>query len=153
MEGTLVGAIALPDGTMVRGRGLGRPVPGGPRPDFGLYLGSARLRRRHQGALDWPHEWITWPDFLLPTDWALAATRIVGLLDLARAGAAVEVACHGGIGRTGTVLACLATATGLPPEEAVTWVRAHHDKRAVETPWQRTWVTWFARHTQSCQAG
>ncbi|EYT90030.1 hypothetical protein ThrDRAFT_04348 [Frankia casuarinae] len=61
----LVRALRLPDGCRVRGRGLRRPLPRGPVPDFGLYLGTSRLRRRHDGELDWPRTWIDWPDFLL----------------------------------------------------------------------------------------
>lgn len=144
MTAPLAGAIRLPDGAWVRGRGLRGPAPGGPDPDFGLYLGSARLRRRCDAALPWPAEWIRWPDFLLPTDWDEAARAIADLHERARSGQAVEVACHGGVGRTGTVLACLATRAGLPPRQAVAWAREHHHRRAVETPWQRRWVAWFA---------
>ncbi|MDT8909563.1 protein tyrosine phosphatase [Amycolatopsis sp. PS_44_ISF1] len=144
MASALVGTLVLPDGAELRGRGLGRPKPGGPDPEYGLYLGSDRLRRRHDPALDWDHDWIRWPDFLLPLDWSRARSRILGLHSRALAGEAVEVACHGGVGRTGTVLACLATAAGLAPGEAVAWVREHHDHRAVETAWQRRWVRWFA---------
>jgi hypothetical protein len=35
----LVGAIILPDGTPIRGRGRRQALPAGPLPDFGLYLG------------------------------------------------------------------------------------------------------------------
>ena len=56
----------------------------------------------------------------------------------------VEVACGGGVGRTGTVLACLAVLDGLSPDEAVAWVGAHHHRRAVETRGQRRWVAQFA---------
>jgi hypothetical protein len=31
----------------------------------------------------------------------------------------------------------------LPPREAITWTRANYHHRAVETPWQRTWVKRF----------
>ncbi|SET87390.1 phosphatase domain-containing protein [Nonomuraea wenchangensis] len=139
----LEGAVRLPDGLPVRGRGLRRPLPPGPRPDFGLYLGSDRLRRRHDAALTWPHEWIDWPDFLLPRDRDLAVRRIGELRERARAGQAVEVACGGGVGRTGTVLACLAVLSGLDPAAALAWTREHHHPRAVETPWQRRWVARF----------
>ncbi|GAA1274823.1 protein-tyrosine phosphatase family protein [Sphaerisporangium rubeum] len=141
---TLTGAVRLPDGTWVRGRGLRHPLPEGPVPGFGLYLGSARLRARHEQALAWPHEWVRWPDFLLPADRHAAARAIGGLHARARAGEAVEVACGGGVGRTGTVLACLAVRAGVPAGDAVAWVREHHHPRAVETPWQRRWVGWFA---------
>ncbi|MBE1580370.1 protein-tyrosine phosphatase [Amycolatopsis roodepoortensis] len=95
--------------------------------------------------MNWERAWIRWPDFLLPTDWADARRRIVDLHSRAAAGEGVEVACYGGVGRTGTVLSCLATLSGLSADEAVAWARANHDKRSVETPWQRRWVGWFAR--------
>ncbi|MBP2703022.1 protein tyrosine phosphatase [Microbispora sp. RL4-1S] len=148
MTASLPGALELPDGTMVRGRGLREPAPGGPAPDFGLYLGTARLRRRHDDALTWPHEWVPWPDFLLPLDRRAAADAIVRLHRRARSGHRVEVACYGGVGRTGTVIACLATLAGLPPADAVAWTRAHHRRRAAETPWQRRWVTWFSAYVR-----
>ena len=56
----------------------------------------------------------------------------------------VELACGGGRGRTGTALACLAVLDGVPPEEAVDFVRRHYDRHAVETPWQRRYVQHFA---------
>ena len=46
-----------------------------------------------------------------------------------------------GHGRTGTSLACLAVLDGVPAAEAVAYVRARYDHRAVETPWQRRYVT------------
>jgi protein-tyrosine phosphatase len=55
----------------------------------------------------------------------------------------VEIACGGGRGRTGTALACLAVLDGVPPEEAVDFVRRHYDGHAVETPWQRRYVRRF----------
>ncbi|WP_052852187.1 protein-tyrosine phosphatase family protein [Streptomyces avicenniae] len=139
----LPGALRLPDGSLVRGRGLRDGRPEGPSPDFGLYLGTAKLRRRHEGELEWEHAWIEWPDFLLPRDGEAAVRHIRDLHRRAREGAAVEVACGGGVGRTGTVVACLAILAGVAPAEAVAWTRAHHHPRAVETPWQRRWVTRF----------
>ena len=59
----LVGAITLPDGTAVRGRGRREPVPAGPLPDFGLYLGKPG-----QWQPEWAAEWIDWPDFRTPRD-------------------------------------------------------------------------------------
>ncbi len=135
----LDGAVQLPDGAWVRGRGLRDPAPGGPLPEFGLYLGSGKLRARH--SFDWPHEWVEWPDFLLPRDTA-AAIRLIGEAHgRALAGQRVEVACGGGVGRTGTVVAALAVLAGVPAADAVRWARAHYHPRAVETPWQRRWVT------------
>jgi hypothetical protein len=40
----------------------------------------------------------------------------------------------------GTVLAAIAVLDGLPPSEAVGWVRQRYHPRAVETPWQRWWL-------------
>jgi protein-tyrosine phosphatase len=137
--------IRLPDGSRVRGRGL--RTPAGTAPDFGLYLGSERLRRRHEPALTWPHAWIEWPDFLLPRDRDHAVRQIRALHGRAQDGRLVEVACGGGVGRTGTVIACLAVLAGLPPADAVAWTRSAYHRRAVETPWQRAWVARF------CEAG
>jgi protein-tyrosine phosphatase len=86
------------------------------------------------------HDWIDWPDFLVPRDSAQAVTLIRGLHARAKAGESVEVACGGGIGRTGTVMACLAVLAGVSPGEAVAWTRANYHHRAVETPWQRKWI-------------
>ncbi|RSM39824.1 protein tyrosine phosphatase [Amycolatopsis balhimycina DSM 5908] len=138
--------VEFPDGVRVRGRGLGRPRPAETEPDFGLYLGTSRLRRKHGGGLTWPHEWVTWPDFLLPLDPERARGQIKALHERAKT-ETVEVACYGGAGRTGTVMACLATLSGVPAEDAVAWVRKHYHERAVETPWQRRWVSWFARQS------
>ncbi|WP_169946463.1 protein-tyrosine phosphatase family protein [Microbispora sp. H11081] len=142
-ETRLPGAISLPDGVWVRGRGLRRPAPAGVAPDYGLYLGGGRLRRAHDQGITWTHEWIDWPDFLLPRDREQAIGRIRALHEQARAGRRVEVACGGGVGRTGTVIACLAVLAGLPADRAVAWARAEYHPRAVETPWQRRWVLRF----------
>lgn len=135
----LDGATRLPDGAWVRGRGLRNPVPGGPPPEFGLYLGSRKLRARH--TFPWPHEWLDWPDFLLPRDTGAAVTRIRDLHRRALDGQRVEVACGGGIGRTGTAMAALAILAGVQATGAVGWARANYHHRAVETPWQRRWLT------------
>jgi len=136
---SLTGAVALPDGTAVRGRGRRDPLPGGPLPEFGLYLGTPGAWRPA-----WPAEWIDWPDFRTPRDHESAAASIVHAFELARSGRRVEVACTGGTGRTGTVLACMAILAGHPADDAVAWARAHYRRHAVETPGQRRWVRWFA---------
>lgn len=139
---SLPGAIELPDGAVVRGRGLRNPAPEG-TPDYGLYLGSARMRQKH--TFVWPHEWVEWPDFRLPRSSETAVRLIRDLHARALRGERVEVACGGGVGRTGTVVACLAVLAGVPAEEAVAWTRAHYHPRAVETPWQKRWVVRFPR--------
>ena len=52
----------------------------------------------------------------------------------------VEIACGGGVGRTGTALAVLAVLSGVPAAAAVEWVRANYHPRAVETRRQRAWI-------------
>lgn len=134
----LTGAVRLPDGALVRGRALRRPLPPGPLPEFGLYLG------RRAVDVGWAAERIDWPDFRVPGDGDEAVARIVAAHGLARVGRRVEVACGGGTGRTGTVLACMAVVAGVPAAEAVAWTRRHYRPRAVETRGQRRWVRWFA---------
>lgn len=91
----------------------------------------------------WPGRWLRWPDFWLPVDrdaavqafneaWTHAETR------------RVEIACGGGVGRTGTALACLAVLDGLSGGDAVDYVRCNYSPRAVETPWQRRYVRNFS---------
>ncbi|WP_372470498.1 phosphatase domain-containing protein [Saccharothrix luteola] len=63
------------------------------------------------------------------------------------AGERVEVACGGGVGRTGTVITCLAVLAGVPSGDVVAWARAHYNRRAVETPWQKRWVARFPHVT------
>ncbi len=125
-------SLVLPSGRMVRGRGLDTPLPDGPPPAFGLYLLG-----RDPGPMPWPYRWLRWPDFGLPSDRAAARDAFVEVWERA-AEECVEIACGGGRGRTGTALACVAVLDGVPPAGAVDYVRRHYDRRAVETPWQRS---------------
>ncbi|MDX3340508.1 protein-tyrosine phosphatase family protein [Streptomyces sp. ME02-6979.5a] len=129
--------LALPSGRLVRGRGLRRPVPVGPEPDFAVHLLG-----RTPPPVAWESRWLRWPDFRLPADRAAARALLEEVWDRA-AGSRVEVACGGGMGRTGTALACLAVLDGVPADEAVAFVRAGYHPRAVETPWQRRYVRNF----------
>ncbi|MET9392119.1 protein phosphatase [Streptomyces sp. NPDC006624] len=132
------GVLRLPSGRLVRGRGLRRPLdPAAPHPDYGLYL----LGRRPPG-VPWESGWIRWPDFRLPADREAARALLTEAWERA-ARERVEIACGGGRGRTGTALGCLAVLDGVPAGQAVAYVRAHYDRRAVETPWQRRYVTRF----------
>jgi len=101
--------------------------------DFALLLADGPVPQ-------WPSRRIRWPDFWVPTDRADALDALHEAHRRAQAGERVEVACHGGVGRTGTALAALAILDGLPAEQAVSWVRANYHHRAVETPWQRRWL-------------
>jgi len=129
------GVVCLPSGRLVRGRGLRRPLPTGPAPTFGVYLLG-----RPPPSVAWESRWIRWPDFWLPSDRATARATLREAWERAEGAERVELACGGGRGRTGTALACLAVLDGVPPPEAVTWIRANYDKHAVETPWQKRYV-------------
>jgi protein-tyrosine phosphatase len=122
--------IELPDGAVITGRGLR----------------DGKLVEPHPARpvdVPWPHDWIDWPDFRLPRDHDAAIRLIRSLHARALSGEPVEVACSGGVGRTGTVISCLAVLAGVPAAEAVAWTRAHYHRRAVETPWQKRWVRNF----------
>lgn len=104
----------------------GRPGPGVVRLPTGLRVRGCRLADADGTA-----------DLTL----ALGRGRVPDPADRARRGERVQVACRGGVGRTGTALAALAVLDGLEPAQAAAWVRRHYHRRAVETPWQRWWLT------------
>lgn len=131
--------MRLPSGRLVRGRGLRRTVVGIPAPEFGLYLLATR-----PPPVGWHFRWVRWPDWWLPLDGVDAADALAEAWQRAEA-ERVEVACGGGHGRTGTALACLAVLDGVPSRTAVDYVREHYHSRAVETPWQRRYVSRFQR--------
>jgi protein-tyrosine phosphatase len=131
--------MVLPSGLRVRGRGLRRPLPAGPAPEFAVHA----LGRRPP-PVTWDSRWVRWPDFGLPLD-ARALRAALDELHERAAAERAEVACAGGSGRTGTMLACLAVLDGVPGDEAVAYVRRHYRAGAVETPWQQWFVRGFAR--------
>ncbi|GAA2125196.1 protein-tyrosine phosphatase family protein [Streptomyces synnematoformans] len=137
-EPAAAGVLRLPSGRYVRGRGLRRPAPSaGPDPELGVYLlGGAPPETA------WESRWVRWPDFRLPADRPAAEAALREAWERA-ASERVEVACGGGVGRTGTALACLAVLDGVPAARAVSYVREHYHRRAVETPWQRRYVARF----------
>lgn len=131
------GVVRLPSGRLVRGRGLRLPLPPGPPPTFAVYLlGTA------PPPVPWESRWVRWPDFWLPTDPVHAARVLRTAWERATA-ERVEIACGAGRGRTGTALACLAIIDGLPADEAMDYVRRRYHRRAVETPWQKRYVSRF----------
>jgi len=132
------GVLALPSGRLIRGRGLRGPGPGGPDPQFALYVVGGEMR-----GVPWEFRWVAWPDFRLPADPAAARAAFVEAWQRS-ATERVEVACLGGVGRTGTTLACIAVLDGVPAGEAVGYVRRHYHRRAVETPGQRRFVAGFS---------
>jgi protein-tyrosine phosphatase len=131
------GVLRLPSGRLVRGRGLRQALAAGPAPTFGVYLLG-----RTPPSVGWESLWLRWPDFWLPSEPAQARQVLHEAWE--RAGTErVEIACGGGRGRTGTALACLAVIDGVPADQAVAFVRRHYHPRAVETPWQKHYVTRF----------
>jgi hypothetical protein len=126
--------VDYPDGRRIRGRGLRDPLPEGLAPHFGLYLLNAE-----PPAFPWEQRWVRWGDFRVPVS---ADDTVAALAEAYRRAEyeRVEVACKGGVGRTGTALAAIAVLAGVPPAEAVVWVRHRYNRHAVETPWQRRWV-------------
>ena len=137
-DATTAGVVQLPSGRLVRGRGLRRPLLDDPLPEFGLYLLG-----QPPACIPWAWRWLRWPDFRLPADKVDARDALCEVWRRAEV-ERVEVACGGGHGRTGTALACLAALDGVPGSEAISFVREHYDARAVETPWQRRYVSRFS---------
>lgn len=103
-------------------------------PDLGVYLLA-----RDPGPFDWEHRWVRWPDFRTPASTSGAIAALAEAYERS-ATERVEIACGGGIGRTGTALAAIAVLAGVGRHDAVAWVRDRYHPRAVETPWQRRWV-------------
>jgi hypothetical protein len=141
-----VGAVRLPDGTVVRGAALTERTVDDPWRSFGLYLDPGWRPT-------WPHRLVSWPDLGLPADDADTVTAIEDAFARARAGEGVEVGCAGGLGRTGTVLACMAVLARVPPTQGVAWVRDHYHADAVETAAQERWVQTFAERARTTRRG
>jgi len=131
--------VRFPDGTSITASPLCARQEDARGRDFGLYMDPA-------WAPSWNAELIDWPDFGLPADTEMAAGQIMAAFTRAKNGEQVEIGCIGGLGRTGTVLACMAILAGVPDDQAVQWVRANYDSRAVETLEQTKWVLWFGEH-------
>ncbi len=130
--------VVLPDGTSIMAASFDAddPYTRGRPPDFGLYLDP-----RWQPP--WPHDHLDWPDFSVPASMSAVVAALRAVLDRARAGQRVEVACLGGHGRTGTAVAWLAILSGQPAPTAVEWVRTTYCRSAVETAEQETFVAQF----------
>jgi Protein-tyrosine phosphatase len=134
--------VTFPDGTRVLASGWLQRPRGAPVPDFGLYMDASWQPH-------WPAVMLEWPDFGVPSDREAADAAIRDAFERARVGQTVEVACVGGHGRTGTVLACMAVLAGVPPAQAVEWVRSTYCRRAVQEPAQQYWVERWAERTRA----
>ena len=79
-------------------------------------------------------DWIGFsiPDMGVPEDRAAYRRLLHRLRDLLAAGRVVVLHCLGGLGRSGTVTACLLVELGMTPEEAIAEVR-HSRPGAIQT--------------------
>ncbi|MFI5086204.1 MAG: protein-tyrosine phosphatase family protein [Actinomycetales bacterium] len=128
------GALELPDGRHIRGTALHRARGAVGPPDFAVYLLG-----RPPGDQPWEFRWVKWRDFGRPSSTADAVDALREAFERSSR-ERVEIACDGGIGRTGTALALMAMMAGTPSVDAVAWVRKNYHPRAVETPGQRRWL-------------
>jgi hypothetical protein len=135
--------VNLPDDTVVRAQGMLGLVASSrsPLPSYAVYLDERWIA---DPEVTWPYRLISWPDYGLPENQGELFEVILDVHSRAKAGEIVEIACYGGLGRTGTVLACLAVCAGVQVSDAVEWVRANYDRRAVETQEQIQLVETFA---------
>jgi protein-tyrosine phosphatase len=83
------------------------------------------------------------PDFGRSADRDELVAFVDDLLDRLRRGETIYLHCRAGIGRTGTVLACLLKRAGAV-DDPVTLVRAIYDPRALETEEQQRFARGFA---------
>ena len=71
-------------------------------------------------------------DVNVPTDFAAFAALVDELHAQLQTGQTIVVHCLGGLGRSGTLAACLLIRAGLGAEEAIQFVRQCRDKKAIE---------------------
>lgn len=129
--------LRLPDATKILGSGCFVRTTDDEVPDFGLYA--------YEGwRPTWPAAFIEWVDFGLPVDTPMASRLIVEAFDRARSGQTVEVGCHAGNGRTGTIIACMAILAGTAASDAVEWTKSNYCLHAIDTWEQERWVEVFA---------
>jgi protein-tyrosine phosphatase len=86
------------------------------------------------------------PDYGVPDEAALRAV-LAQMLEAMRAAPndAYHIGCKAGIGRTGTVMACLAIMADAVEGDPVAWLRAAYFQGAIETPGQEAFVRRFTR--------
>jgi protein-tyrosine phosphatase len=78
-------------------------------------------------------------DMQVPTDLATYRSTLEAVRDLLAAGRSVVIACHGGLGRTGTFVACLLRDGGLDADAAIALTRATRHG-AIETGVQERFI-------------
>lgn len=83
------------------------------------------------------------PDLDVPKDPAAFRRTLDDMTARVRAGERVVVACRGGLGRTGTAVACILVDAGASPDEAIARVRAARPgtvERSVQEEFVRAWA-------------
>ncbi|MEX5274590.1 protein-tyrosine phosphatase family protein [Kocuria sp. CPCC 205235] len=136
---TETGVLKLPDGRVVRGTGVRCRRRGASAPEFAIYLLGKDPRIEA-----WPYRWTKWPEFRTPANTFNAVAALSEAHERAMT-ERVEIACSGGVGRTGTAIALLAVMSGVAADDALAWARAHYHPRAVETRGQKRWLRDAAR--------
>jgi protein-tyrosine phosphatase len=133
----LRGRLALPlDGRLISiSGGPFNAIPEGAR---GLCLEADAARI---GEAEWR---LDVPDYGVPDEAALRAI-LAQMLEAMRAAPndAYHIGCKAGIGRTGTVMACLAIMAGAVEGDPVAWLRTAYFQGAIETPGQEAFVRFF----------
>jgi len=145
--------VTFCDGTRVWGGGIHDEWPQDRPADLGVFIddddpnGSRQWRKKLRRGFQFGRalRFIDWEDWGLPRNAQVAVATIEDAFRAAADGQEVRVACIGGSGRTGTVLACMAVLAGERPDRAVDWVRATYLPEAVETAEQEAFVVEFAR--------
>jgi protein-tyrosine phosphatase len=133
----LRGRLALPlDGRLISISG--GPFDAMPEGARGLCLEADAARI---GEAEWR---LDVPDYGVPDEAALRAV-LAQMLEAMRAAPndAYHIGCKAGIGRTGTVMACLAIMAGAVEGDPVAWLRAVYFQGAIETPGQEAFVRSF----------
>lgn len=116
------------------------------QPDLGVYLDYSLWSdevdpiKVSPGLKDYPDSdkfydtiLIKWPDRGVP-DKALLTELVDYLQEKVEAGTLIDIGCHGGHGRTGTLLGCLiARLTDMEPEAVIKYVREKYCKEAIES--------------------
>ncbi|MCA3271624.1 MAG: hypothetical protein ING12_06480 [Roseomonas sp.] len=133
----LRGRLALPlDGRLISISG--GPFDAMPEGARGLCLEADAARI---GEAEWR---LDVPDYGVPDEAALRAI-LAQMLEAMRAAPndAYHIGCKAGIGRTGTVMACLAIMAGAVEGDPVAWLRTAYFQGAIETPGQEAFVRSF----------
>lgn len=136
------GVVTFPSGVRIRGRPIRYYKTSENLPDRILILSSFHPRHPAETEV----HWIKWPDFCLPVN-KLEAHHVLELTLERAAHSRVDIACRGGVGRTGTALACIAILDGMDPASALKLIRDTYHPRAAETPWQQWYISNFSSTT------